>query len=142
MRSPTACRALTGALVLWWIGAAPIISISALAGHGVEASVPTVRSEYVKRLLDAGAAIVFVDLRSLVAFEAGHLAGALPLPMSELARRLGEIPRSGRVIIYCDCSLEVASSAAMLLSRHGYRNHAVMEDGFAGWLRLGYPVVR
>jgi rhodanese-related sulfurtransferase len=58
----------------------------------------------------------------------------------ELANRLSEIPKSGRIVLYCDCkSYDVADRAAFLESR-GYRNIFVMLEGYSGWAKRGYPL--
>lgn len=59
----------------------------------------------------------------------------------ELSARLTEIPRAGRVIVYGESIIE-ATAAHDRLRDHGYRNVGVLEEGFAGWVRQGYPVER
>lgn len=45
---------------------------------------------------------VFVDLRTPAEYAASHLGGAVNVPLPELAARLGEIRRLGRLpILYC-----------------------------------------
>jgi len=136
---PAAARALRalagGGLALAALGVAR-------AGHDSVPDVVAVRSEYVKRLVDARQAVVLVDLRKPSEYRAGHLPGARSLPITELDRRFTEIPRGGRVVLYCQCPIEDIATAFAFLTRQGYANHAVLEDGFDGWLRHRYPVVR
>jgi rhodanese-related sulfurtransferase len=50
-------------------------------------------------------------------------------------------PKSGRVVLYCDCSQnEVIEQAYQLLKDYGYRNTAVMADTFQEWQKRKYPV--
>lgn len=44
--------------------------------------------------------LVFLDVRTPLEFRSGHIAGALNIPVSELGRRLNELP-SGPVLIVC-----------------------------------------
>lgn len=111
------------------------------AGHGASGLVPGYRAEHVKRLMDAGERVVLVDLRPPGAFRAGRLPGARSVPLGELPTRLAEVPRRGRVVLYGESIVE-ASEAATLLEARGYRNIGVLEDGFAGWVGLGYAVER
>jgi rhodanese-related sulfurtransferase len=126
--------ALTLALVL--------LALSATwAGHGTEDDVVTVTVEQVKAFLDAREKIIIIDLRPGADFQKSRLPGARSLPKKELAKRYTEIPRSGRVVLYCDCPQnEIIDDAYMLLKDYGYRNTAIMADGFQGWLRRKYPV--
>jgi rhodanese-related sulfurtransferase len=113
---------------------------TALAGHGLEDTIDTIPAERVKRLLDAGERLVLIDLRPANEFEQNRLPGARSIPIGELANRLGEIPKTGRVVLYCACkTYDVADRAAFLETR-GYRNIFIMPEGYPGWLKRGYPV--
>jgi rhodanese-related sulfurtransferase len=112
---------------------------SAFAGHAGAGLVPSYYSEHVKRFLDAGEPVVLLDVRRTEAFRAAHLPGARSVPLAELDRRLPEIPRSGRVVLYGDSIID-ASEAYARLRDQGYRNVGVLEDGFAGWVGRGFPV--
>jgi rhodanese-related sulfurtransferase len=106
------------------------------AGHGTDDDVLTVSVEQVKGFLDAREKIIIIDLRPSADFHKSRLPSARSLPMKELAKRYSEIPRSGRVVLYCDCPQnEIIDDAYMLLKDYGYRNAAVMSDGFQGWVR-------
>ena len=112
------------------------------AGHAPAAYFPTLRSDAVKRLVDIGEPVVFVDLRKPAEYGAGHLPGAISVPITEVDRRYREIPTAGRVVLYCDCPLEEVAGVFKFLWNLGYRNHVGLEDGFAGWYKRQYPVVR
>ena len=124
------------------VGIVLATSSPAPAGHTPGASFPTLRSDAVKRLLDVKEPVVLVDMRNAAEFRAGHLPGAISLPMAELARRYREIPKSSRVVLYCQCPLDEMGSAHAFLSSLGYRNHVVLEDGFEGWSKSQYPLVK
>jgi hypothetical protein len=93
-------RRLAGAVLLAGTLAA---ASPALAGHTPGASFPTLRSDAVKRLLDVREPVVLVDMRKPAEYKAGHLPGAISLPITELERRYREIPKGPRVILYCGC---------------------------------------
>jgi len=114
----------------------------ALAGHTAGASFPTLRSDAVKRLLDVREPVVLVDMRKPAEYKAGHLPGAISLPITELERRYREIPKGPRVILYCGCPLEEMGSVHAFLTSLGWKNHVVLEDGFDGWYKSQFPVVK
>ena len=45
--------------------------------------------------------ILFLDVRPLQEYEAGHLAGALHIPIDELEGRIPDLPRNRLIIAYC-----------------------------------------
>ena len=129
--------ALLALLLAGWLIA--VTAGPARAGHSGEPYVPTVRSDYVKRLLDAREPVTLVDFRKTGEYRAGHLPGAISVPITELDRRFREIPQAAQVILYCQCPIEEIATAYVFLWNQGYRNHTVLEDGFDGWLRRQYP---
>ena len=136
MSRPVRGCALRGAI---WIG---LTALPAAAGHGTGGPVLSLPGPYVKRLLDEGEPLVFVDLRPADEFKRQRLPGARSVPLRELLRRYAEVPRTGRVILYCDCLTEEIQAAYQFLRDQGYRNISVMEEGFPGWVKRGYPVER
>lgn len=119
-----------------------LAALPAGAGHETGASYQGFPAEHVKRLLDAGARLVFVDLRPPEEFTQGRLPGARSIPLRELRRHYAEVPRTGHVILYCACPSEEVQAAYRFLRDQGYRNLSIMEDGFPGWVKRGYPLDR
>ena len=84
--------------------------------------------------------VTVLDVRPPEEFEAGHIPGALSVPLPELAKRLSELPRRREVVAYCRgpyCVLAV--EAVKLLRRKGFK--AVrLEEGILDWAALGLPL--
>nr|WP_314491003.1 rhodanese-like domain-containing protein [uncultured Pseudomonas sp.] len=84
---------------------------------------------------------VLVDVRSTMAFAAGHIAGALNLPTKTITRaRLAEFPADSLFVVYCagpHCN--GVHRAAARLAQLGY---AVKEmiGGVTGWLDEGFSL--
>ncbi len=76
-----------------------------------------VASSIVKQKLDSGA--VIVDVRTPEEFRDGAYPGAKNIPLSELGRRLGEIPKDKPVVLYCASGAR-SSSAARAMKQAGY----------------------
>jgi rhodanese-related sulfurtransferase len=110
------------------------------AGHGRDDDVDLITVEQVKRFLDAREKLTLVDLRPAADFKQKRLPGARSIPLAELKQRLSEIPRAGRVILYCDCRPADEAEAFFLLRDNGYRNVAVLQEGFSRWTSLNYPL--
>jgi rhodanese-related sulfurtransferase len=114
--------------------------MAALAGHGVEDTVDNLPAERAKQLLDAGEKLVFIDLRPAKEFQQNRLPGARSIPIGEVASRYNEIPKNGRVVLYCDCKGYDVADRAVFLEYRGYRNIFIMPEGYAGWVKRGYPL--
>ena len=85
-----------------------------------------------RRLMRRGDATL-VDVRPRDEYEAGHIPGALSIPVADLKRRLAELPKSKEVIAYCRGPYCVFSLQAItLLRRRGYRARRA-EAGVAEW---------
>jgi rhodanese-related sulfurtransferase len=112
------------------------------AGHGAEPSAAVIRSDYLKRLVDMREPMSLVDLRTPAEYRAGHLPGAINVPITEVDTRYREISGNVRVVLYCDCPLQDSITVYAFLHTKGYRNHSVLEDGFQGWVKQRFPLVR
>lgn len=107
----------------------------AYMGNPVEA---VTRAELLERVR-AGDAVV-VDLRPDEEYEAGHIAGAISIPLAELEAHLAELPAGVEIVAYCRgpyCAL--APQGVALLRRAGRRARR-LEDGFPEWRLAGLPV--
>ena len=92
---------------------------AAWAGHDSVPDVVALRSDYLKRLIDARETVVLVDMRKASEYRAGHLPGAISVPITELDRRFKEIPRAPRVVLYCECPREDIATAFVFLPLAG-----------------------
>jgi rhodanese-related sulfurtransferase/DNA-binding transcriptional ArsR family regulator len=86
--------------------------------------------------------VTILDVRPAAEFEAGHIPGALSVPVPELKRRLREIPKGREVIAYCRGQYCVYSlEAVTLLRKHGFRARRAHE-GLPDWRAAGLPLER
>jgi rhodanese-related sulfurtransferase len=84
--------------------------------------------------------VTVLDVRPAEEFAAGHIAGALGIPIGELEARLKELPRRREVVAYCRGPYCVyADEAVRLLRAHG-RKARRLHEGFPEWRAAGLPV--
>jgi rhodanese-related sulfurtransferase/DNA-binding transcriptional ArsR family regulator len=87
----------------------------------------------------AGSATV-VDVRPAEEFGAGHIPGAVSIPLDELAGRLAELPADREVVAYCRGAYCVlAHDAVRVLTAQGMRARR-LADGMLEWRLAGLPV--
>jgi rhodanese-related sulfurtransferase len=98
------------------------------------------RDQLRKRLREGD--VVVLDVRPRPEYDAGHIRGAVSIPVSELRSRLEEIPDGADVVAYCRGPYCVyADDAVRLLAARGGRALR-LEDGFPEWAADNLPVTR
>jgi hydroxyacylglutathione hydrolase len=80
-----------------------------------------------------------LDVRSRAEWAAGHLPGAVNLPLGELEERLGEVPRARPLIVQCQTGARAAIAVSLLKAR-GLQDVLLYIGGFAEWSAAGQPV--
>lgn len=84
--------------------------------------------------------VMVLDVRPETEYAAGHIPYAQSMPLSEVQKRLADLPRDKPVVAYCRgpfCLM--AKEAVEYLNRQGYRAIR-LEDGVAEWRAHGLPV--
>ena len=88
-----------------------------------------VRTSEVRRLVEEGAYII--DSRERVEYEAGHIKGAVNIPLSEFRDRLDEIPTDRPVYVHC-LSSQRSYYMVRELNLRGYNNVVNISGSFLG----------
>ena len=92
-----------------------------------------------RQLMRAGDVTV-LDVRPAAEFNAGHIPGALSIPVWALKRRLRELPKNREIIAYCRGRYCVyALEAVTLLRKNGHHARRVGQ-GMPDWRAAGLPV--
>jgi rhodanese-related sulfurtransferase len=84
--------------------------------------------------------LLVLDVRPVPEFTAGHIVGALSIPVDELERRIGELPRDRDVIAYCRGPYCVYSDEAVALLRDRGFRATRLDTGLPDWRAAGFPV--
>ena len=96
------------------------------------------REDLIARMQDG--LVTILDVRPSDEFDAGHLPGALNIPLSELADRLNELPDAREVVAYCRGPWCVLSFEAVAALRERGLQSRRLEDGFPEWKAAGLPI--
>ena len=127
-----ACLALVAAA----IGASPSASAQMYVAPAAPVSVST--AWLAANLKDPNLVLLHVGDRK--EYDAGHIPGAVSIPVAELERRLRELPKRREVIAYCRGPYCVFSlEAVTTLRKRGYRARR-SEEGLPAWRDAGFPV--
>ncbi len=99
---------------------------------------PIGRNELQERM--ATGEVVLLDVRPAPEYQAGHLPGAVSIPLEELDRRLAELPSGREIVAYCRGPYCVLSIEAAKVLRSAGRRVVRLEDGVPEWRAAGLPV--
>lgn len=83
-----------------------------------------------------------VDIRGSEAFLAGHIVGAISLPMNEIANKLKKIEKlkSQPIVVVCATGAD-SNKAAVLLTQQGFQVQ-ILAGGIRAWRDAQLPVVK
>jgi len=103
-----------------------------------EPAEPVSRDELLRRA-EAGEALV-IDVRPAAEYAAGHIPGAVSIPLSELPARLDELPDGSEIVAYCRGAYCVLARDAVRLLHASGRAARPLRDGMLEWRLDGLPV--
>lgn len=84
--------------------------------------------------------VVVLDVRPTQEYQAGHIPGAISLPLEHLEARLDEFDPQVEIVAYCRGPLcLLAPQAVATLQQHG-RQARCLEDGMPEWRQANLPV--
>lgn len=84
--------------------------------------------------------VVVLDTRPASEFAAGHIAGALSVPVDELKRKLASLPKSKEFVAYCRGPYCVYADRAVEILKASGRRARRLAAGFPEWKAAGLPV--
>jgi rhodanese-related sulfurtransferase len=89
-------------------------------------------------LFSAGSFLL--DVRESSEWEAGHIDGAVLIPLAELSTRMTEVPKDKTVLIICRSGNRSAQARDQLRAA-GYTQVTSVDGGMNAWIAAGLPVV-
>jgi len=99
---------------------------------------PVSRTELVERASRGD--VVILDVRPAEEFAAGHIPGALSIPLDQLDAALSRLPKRARIVAYCRGPYCVLAPQAVERLRAGGFTARRLVDGMPEWRLAGLPV--
>lgn len=84
--------------------------------------------------------VVILDVRPASEYEAGHIAGAISVPIDELRRRLRQLPKDKEYVAYCRGPYCVYADQAVEFLRASGRRARRLREGFPECRAAGLPI--
>ncbi len=121
------------------VAAAHLPDVAAAREHYLGDPTTQIGREELLRRARAGEVMV-LDVRPATEYSAGHIPGAVCIPIDELPARLTELPGDRDIVAYCRGAYCVfAHDAVRLLNARG-RNAVRLAEGMLEWRLAGHPV--
>jgi rhodanese-related sulfurtransferase len=95
--------------------------------------------EELKRLIDQEP-VQLVDVRNPSEYAAGHVPGAINIPMDQIEARLDDLSARGPVALVCQSGKRAGITCELIADHHP--ELYVLEGGTSAWMAKGNPVVR
>jgi rhodanese-related sulfurtransferase/DNA-binding HxlR family transcriptional regulator len=84
--------------------------------------------------------ITLIDVRPHDEYAAGHIPGAISVPLAELADRLAALPADHDVVAYCRGTFCVMAPDAVRIAKSAGRTLKRLDEGMLEWRLAGLPV--
>ena len=95
-------------------------------------SVPLIEPAELKALMASPVRFVLVDVRRPDEFAAGHIDGAMPMPLDSLPTTYAQLPRDVKLVVYCRSGHRSAQAVSFLLA-NGYSLAVSLHGGYLAW---------
>jgi len=98
------------------------------------------RKELLRRSKDG--LVTILDVRPPEEYEAGHIPGAVNVPLAEIGQHLADLPSEQEIIAYCRGAYCVLAFEAVAELREKGFSARRLEEGYPEWKAAGLPVAR
>jgi rhodanese-related sulfurtransferase/DNA-binding transcriptional ArsR family regulator len=98
---------------------------------------PVTPDELAKRMKSGE--VVVLDVRPEQEYAAGHIAGAVSMPLSDITNRLGELPSEQQYVAYCRGPYCVYADEAVAVLHKNGRHATRLTEGYPEWWLAGRP---
>jgi phage shock protein E len=98
----------------------------------MQQAVPMIEPAALRAMISSGMRFALVDVRQPDEFAAGHIEGAVLIPLDKLEANLARIPKNVKLVIYCR-SGHRSAKAVSILAMHGYDRAVSLNGGFLAW---------
>ena len=107
------------------------------------AAPPVVSLDDARKALETDSSAIMIDIREPSEHANGVAKGAKLIPMSQLGRRLAELPKPGAEKFMVICATQNRSANIVgQLQQMGYTNASYVHGGMSGWSMRAWPMIK
>ena len=116
----------------------PAVSTSAPSATSAPADEIS-QAAFTERWAHAHPDLTLVDVRSAEEFAAGHLPGAINIPIDQLETRMSELKWGNEIVVYCLSGVRSARAIELLRAREFMHIEHLVGD-YSEWESSGGPI--
>ena len=118
--------------------------VSALSGcvtkSPEKAQYTDISVQQAKEMIDKGDVFI-LDVRTQEEYNAEHIRNSTLIPVQDLSKRLNEVPRDRKILVYCRTGSR-STAASEILVNNEFTQIYNMKGGITEWTKAGYEVVK
>lgn len=115
----------------------------AVAEGGKAHGVSTVDRDTLKAWMEDGKPLTVVDVLSPESYAKAHIKGAVNIPLAQIGERAKDLPKDGRIVLYCaNFKCRASTRATEMLKALGFSDVHDYEGGKKDWIEGGLPTGR
>lgn len=101
---------------------------------------PMISQEQLVTLMNSGEAPPLIDVRTPEEFQAGHIPGAINIPLQEFEQRFDELSayKDREAVLYCESGMRASQGGGWLESQ-GFDQLRYLDGHMGAWRRAGLP---
>src|SRR5690606_6955324 len=84
---------------------------------------------------------VFLDVRSIEQYKAGHIPQSRNVPAADVANKLGGLPKEKPIIVVCERG-RTSIGVVNTLKSNGFQDVYSLQGGLAAWVEAGMPLAK
>lgn len=97
-------------------------------------AVPEIDQQSLRELLSSDENVVIIDVRTAEEYSAGHIEGAINIPIDALSIQAHALPSGIRIVTACNAGGARSHRAVEELHRLGHKKAVALSGGTRGWL--------
>jgi len=105
-------------------------------------SVPEIPAAELKQWIDRGVGLQLIDVRSAGEFAAGHIQGAINVPINQLRSTLPALKLDANRPVIAICATAHRSPPAVRVLRHAGFDAKQLRSGMIAWQRAKLPITK
>lgn len=113
----------------------PAIMAGFVAANIVRNEVQAITPQELKAMLDQKQDIQLIDVRNPKSYAAGHIPGAISIPLNKLRQKISELDRDKLTVICCQVG-HTSYNAYKILINSGFKNVRNLSGGYSSWIMM------
>jgi rhodanese-related sulfurtransferase len=123
---------VAAALVFGAVAIQPVPAAAQTAPVAAKAQVPLISAAELRALMKSKKPFFLVDVRDPAEFSAGHIPGAVLMPLDTLPQTYKRIPKGAKLVVNCRSGVRSAEAVRFLMD-HGYKHVVSLDGGYLAW---------